>query len=254
MFTLHGISKSFGATEVLRDISFDVPEGRTTVLLGPSGCGKSTLLRLMLGLIPPDRGAIHFAGNVVDPGCCLEMRRQMGYVIQNGGLFPHMSARANITLMARHLRKDKSWQNARAEELAGLTEFPVDALDKYPAQLSGGQKQRVALMRALMLDPPVLLMDEPMGALDSIVRYQLQTDLRDIFDDLGKTVVIVTHDVAEAAYFSDHLILLKDGRIAQEGNVGNLLDNPAEDFVTDFITAQRGLRDVLQETRGQETG
>ena len=171
----------------------------------------------------------------------------MGYVIQHGGLFPHMTARANIRIMADYLGYNRQWQERRLNELSALTNLSRDNLDAYPSRLSGGQRQRVALMRALMLDPPALLLDEPLSALDSIVRRQLQTDLRAIFARLGKTTVLVTHDVAEAAYFSDDLVLLNTGRIAQRGTIHDMLDRPADPYVTEFITSQRGLRDVMRE-------
>jgi osmoprotectant transport system ATP-binding protein len=163
----------------------------------------------------------------------------MGYVVQDGGLFPHLTAAGNAALLARWLGKSATWIVNRTHELADLTHFPLDGLDRFPAQLSGGQRQRVGLVRALMLDPAVLLLDEPLGALDPLVRADLQDDLREIFRRLGKTVVLVTHDLAEAAHFADDVILLRDGRIVQRGPFDDLLRRPADDFVVRFIQAQR---------------
>jgi osmoprotectant transport system ATP-binding protein len=149
--------------------------------------------------------------------------------------------------MARWLGRDEAAIAARLEELAALTRFPADALGRYPAELSGGQRQRVGLMRALMLDPDALLLDEPLGALDPMIRYELQTDLRDIFRDLGKTVVMVTHDIGEAGYFGDVIVLMRDGAIVQQGGIEALMKSPADEFVERFITAQRSLLDILEE-------
>jgi osmoprotectant transport system ATP-binding protein len=171
----------------------------------------------------------------------------MGYVIQDGGLFPHLTARHNITLMARYLRVDGADIDSRLEELRRLTDFPADALDRFPSQLSGGQKQRVALMRALMLDPDVLLLDEPLGSLDPMIRHELQGELRGIFRALGKTVVLVTHDIGEAGHFGDAIILLREGVIVQQGTLHDLVSAPADGFVERFISAQRGVADALAE-------
>src|SRR5262249_22018916 len=164
----------------------------------------------------------------------------VGYVIQDGGLFPHLTARGNVTLMARYLGWDRARIAARVAGLADLTRFPADGLDRYPHQLSGGQRQRVGLMRALMLDPDALLLDEPLGALDPLVRADLQAELRDIFRRLGKTVVLVTHDLGEAAFFADRVVLLKAGRVVQEGGPGALWPRPGDAFVPRFVQAQRG--------------
>ena len=239
MLRFQGVRKSFAATEVVKGIDLSVDQGRTTVLIGPSGCGKSTLLRLLLGLLTPDAGQILFDGEPVTPATAGVVRRRTGYVVQDGGLFPHMTARGNVTLMARQLKWPKTRVRTRLEELLALTRFPADGLDRYPLQLSGGQRQRVALMRALMLDPDVLLLDEPLAALDPMIRYDLQTDLRAIFRELGKTTVLVTHDLAEAAYFGDQVVLLRDGRIVQSGPIRALLEAPADAFVERFVTAQR---------------
>jgi osmoprotectant transport system ATP-binding protein len=254
MLELRGVSKSYAKTRALQPTDLCVSARRTTVLLGPSGCGKSTLLRLMLGLLRPDAGTVLFGGEPIRP----ELRTRMGYVVQDGGLFPHLTARGNVALMARHLGWDAPRIESRLSDLAGLTQFPRDGLERYPVQLSGGQRQRVSLMRALMLDPAVLLLDEPLGALDPLIRADLQADLRRIFQTLGKTVVLVTHDLGEAAFLGDHLVLLRDGRIVQEGTLADFLERPADPFVTRFINAQRtplnGIHPTTKDSKEHEEG
>jgi osmoprotectant transport system ATP-binding protein len=193
----------------------------------------------MVGLLRPDAGAITFEGTEVTPANVQLLRRRMGYVVQDGGLFPHLTARANVVLMARYLSWDAARIDARLAELTALTRFPDNGLDRYPRQLSGGQQQRVSLMRALMLDPDVLLLDEPLGALDPMIRSELQVDLRDVFRTLAKTVVLVTHDLAEAAFLADSLVLLLEGRLVQQGKLADLMKSPIDPFVTRFINAQR---------------
>ena len=239
MFQLEQVSKRFGRTWALHPLDLIVPEGRTTVLLGPSGCGKSTLLRLMNGLLRPDSGRVLFDGAPLREEALLTLRQRMGYALQGGGLFPHLTAEGNATLLARYLRWPEARVRARLEELVALTRFPAEALARYPAQLSGGQRQRVSLMRALMLDPDVLLLDEPLGALDPMVRHELQEDLRAIFARLGKTVVLVTHDLGEGAFLGQHVVLLREGRLVQQGPLEELAHAPAEPFVTRFFQAQR---------------
>jgi osmoprotectant transport system ATP-binding protein len=239
-FALAGVTKRFAGRPALGPVTLGIPAGQTTVLIGPSGCGKSTLLRLLIGLVTPDAGTVTFAGTAVSPATARAVRLRTGYVIQDGGLFPHLTARGNVALLARHLGWDAPRIQTRVRELADLTRFPVDGLDRYPQQLSGGQRQRVGLMRALMLDPDSLLLDEPLGALDPLVRADLQTELRDIFRSLGKTVVLVTHDLGEAAFFADRVVLLKDGCVVQDGRAADLWHRPADPFVTRFVQAQRG--------------
>jgi osmoprotectant transport system ATP-binding protein len=239
MFELENLSKTFGDLEVLSGIVLSVPDGQTTVLIGPSGCGKSTLIRLMVGLVWPDAGSVLLDGQALLPDNVLALRQKVGYVIQEGGLFPHLTSRGNVALMAKYLEWTQDRINSRIEELAALTHFPVDGLDRFPGELSGGQRQRVGLMRALMLDPSVLLLDEPLGALDPMIRAELQTDLRSIFRTLGKTVVMVTHDMGEAGFFGDQIVLMREGKIVQIGSLTDLVQNPGDPFVTQFINAQR---------------
>jgi len=248
MLQLSQVSKSYGEAQALYETDLRVPDGETLVLIGPSGCGKSTLLRLIAGLVQPDSGTISFAGKALTPTTIMQARRRMGYVIQEGGLFPHLSVRDNVTVMARYLRRDPAWIESRLAELARLVQLPAALMPRFPAELSGGQRQRVSLMRALMLDPDLLLLDEPLGALDPMIRYQLQQDLKDIFNELGKTVVLVTHDLAEAAFFSSTLVLMRDGRIVQTGSLEALARSPAEPFVHTFLRAQRAPVEQLTST------
>ena len=239
MLVLSNVSKHYGSTQALAPTDLQVPAGETLVLIGPSGCGKSTLLRLIVGLIQPNSGTITLRGTKLTPANLLEMRQRMGYVIQEGGLFPHLTVRDNVTVMARYLQRDGDWIVNRLAELAQLVRLPLELMSRLPAELSGGQRQRVSLMRALMLDPELLLLDEPLGALDPMIRYELQQELKSIFAKLGKTVVMVTHDIAEAALFGHTLVLMREGRIVQTGPFKALARTPAEPFVTQFINAQR---------------
>ena len=241
MLELIGVSKAYQRSNALYPTDLTLPSGKTTVLIGPSGCGKSTLLRLMIGLIAPDTGTVRFQGLELTPVTARSLRQRMGYVVQDGGLFPHLTARQNATLMARYLGWEPERIDARLADLTARTQFPAEGLDRYPVQLSGGQRQRVSLMRALLLDPDVLLFDEPLGALDPMIRSDLQEVLRNLFRSLGKTVVLVTHDLGEAGYFGDRIVLLSEGRIVQEGSLPDLRDRPTSPYVTEFMNAQRGL-------------
>lgn len=247
MLSLVQVSKSYGTTRALQIVDLEVAPGETVVLIGPSGCGKSTLLRLLAGLVTSDSGRIVFDGQNLTEESLPLLRRRMGYVIQEGGLFPHLNIRRNVTLMADYLRHNPVGVEARLAELSELVHLPKDLWSRYPDQLSGGQRQRVSLMRALMLDPDVLLLDEPLGALDPMIRYDLQQDLKQIFIELGKTVVMVTHDIAEAAYFAHRLVLMRDGRIVQIGSLRELTDQPNDEFVPRFINAQREPMKLLTE-------
>ncbi len=238
---LVNVSKRYADAAALHPTNLSIEHGKTTVLIGPSGCGKSTLLRLIIRLIQPDSGSIMFEGEPITPDNIDMLRRRIGYVIQEGGLFPHLTARANVVLMARHVGRSQEEMQPRLQELCDLTRFYENLLSRYPVELSGGQRQRVSLMRALMLSPELLLLDEPLGALDPLVRASLQKDLKEIFARLQETVVFVTHDLAEAIYFGDEIVLMNEGRVIQKGAVTDLRDNPADPFVSEFINAQRGL-------------
>ena len=245
MINLIDISKQYGHNQAVSSINLTIESGKTTVLIGPSGCGKSTILRTIIGLITPDTGEVDIEGERLETLNVNLVRRKMGYVIQEGGLFPNLSARENVSLMASYLGWEKQRIEERIDELCDLTKYPKDALERYPIQISGGQRQRLSLMRALMLDPDILLLDEPLGALDPLIRSELQEDLKGIFNRLRKTVVMVTHDIGEAAFFADKIVLIKDGQIVQQGSIYDITKNPSSPFVTNFINAQRNHLDAL---------
>ncbi|HYV19817.1 MAG TPA: ATP-binding cassette domain-containing protein [Verrucomicrobiae bacterium] len=234
---LRGAAKRYDDFEALKPTTMSLQPG-VSVLLGPTGCGKSTLLRLLAGLARPSAGEVLLWGEPLTARTLAPLRRRIGYVIQEGGLFPHLTAEANVTLAARYFGWDADRMARRLDELIALTHFPGDAMNRYPAQLSGGQRQRVSLMRALMLGPELILLDEPLGALDPMIRAELRADLRDIFARLRQTVVLVTHDLAEAEIFADRVVLLRDGAVVQEGRFADLVERPADEFVVRFVRAQ----------------
>lgn len=241
MLTLTNISKSFGEKTVLHDVNLNVPKGATHALIGSSGSGKTTLLRVTLGLIPFDRGYVKIQDQPLLSFTPTQWAERIGYVPQEGGLFPHLSGRKNISLIAELRGWAREKIRSRTEELGELTGLDRAVLDRFPHEMSGGQRQRVSIMRAALLDPPVLLLDEPMGALDPLIRVHLQEELKSIFKRLGKTVVLVTHDLSEAAFLADEMTLLHEGRVVQTGSYRELLLHPADPFVRRFIQAQRRL-------------
>jgi osmoprotectant transport system ATP-binding protein len=241
MIELESVSKKFGAAIALHETTLRIEAGKTTVLIGASGCGKSTILRLIIGLLEPTTGTVKIEGQQVSASNVLALRRRIGYVIQEGGLFAHLTAAQNVLLMAKHLKLPAQQMESRLRELSELTHLPENALARYPVELSGGQRQRVSLMRALMLQPSVLLLDEPLGALDPMVRASLQEELKEIFQRLQQTTLMVTHDMAEAGFFANLIVLLNDGRVVQSGTLDDLRNRPASKFVSDFLHAQRGL-------------
>ncbi len=238
MIRVRRLSKRFGATVALDVVSVEVAPGTTHVLLGSSGSGKSTLLRAVLGLVAADAGEVTVDGVGVTPGAREHLLGRVGYVVQEGGLYPHLTVRGNVSLPAEALGWPREQTAGRVRALAELTGFDESMLRRYPAELSGGQRQRVGLMRALVLDPPLLLLDEPLGALDPIVRADLQAELRRLFGALGKTVLLVTHDVREAVLLGATITLLRAGRVVQQGTFAELAQKPAEPFVTEFLSAQ----------------
>ncbi len=239
MVKLRAVHKAYGTQVALNSIDLDIPSNQTTALIGPSGCGKSTLLRVILGLVPTSSGILEVDGKVVNYNNLEYFRQEVGYVVQDGGLFPHLTASQNVQLVAKTLGKTKGEIATRISELVQLTHLDQGLLDRYPAELSGGQRQRVGLMRALFLKPKLLLLDEPLGALDPLIRAGLQTDLSRIFKEQSQTVIFVTHDMGEATYLADHIVLMRAGNIVQQGNYKDFDQNPAEPFVTEFLNAQR---------------
>ncbi|MEP7185376.1 MAG: ATP-binding cassette domain-containing protein [Rhodanobacter sp.] len=240
-FEIDNASKRYGDIVALDRIQLHFARGSTTAMIGSSGSGKSTVLRMLLGLEQPDQGCVRVNGEVLQPDHVLALRRRVGYVIQDGGLFPHLTAFGNLALLPNYLGWHPPRIRERAEELAALTHLPMAVLDRFPAELSGGQRQRVALMRGLMANPDALLLDEPLGALDPIVRHELQDELKQIFGQLGKTVIVVTHDLAEAAWFADRLVLIRHGAVIQDGSFEDMRDHPADEFVQRFVDAKRRL-------------
>jgi osmoprotectant transport system ATP-binding protein len=238
MITVRHVSKRFGAAVALDDVSLEVAPGTTHVLLGSSGSGKSTLLRVILGLVAADAGEARIDGAPVTPASRHHLVGRVGYVVQEGGLYPHLTVEENVGLPAEPVGWPRARTRARVRTLAGLAGFDDGMLRRYPAELSGGQRQRVGLMRALLLDPPGLLLDEPLGALDPIVRAGLQGELRDLFARLGKSVLLVTHDIREAVLLGACITMLHAGRVVQQGTFADLVHKPADPFVTEFLGAQ----------------
>jgi osmoprotectant transport system ATP-binding protein len=244
MLALEHISKAFAGRSALNDVSLSVPSGSTAALIGSSGSGKTTLLRITLRLITMDQGSVRLDGQPLSGFGPEAWADQIGYVPQDGGLFPHLTARQNVALVPGLRGWTPRRIAARIADLQRLVALEDALLGQFPHQLSGGQRQRVAIMRATMLDPPLLLLDEPMAALDPLLRSALQEDLKGIFQQLGKTVLIVTHDLGEAVYLASQLTLLHAGKVVQTGTYRDLLLRPADPFVTAFINAQRTLPDA----------
>ena len=236
---LEKVSKIIGHDSILEELSVTFAENKTTAIIGPSGCGKSTMLRLILGLIEPTAGIIYLDNEILNKANANHWRRQIGYVTQDGGLFPHLTAWNNVTLMAHFLHCNKNWIEQRIQELSDLVRLPYRLLLQFPSELSGGQRQRVSIMRALMMNPKCILLDEPLGSLDPISRYDLQIELKQIFLKLGKTILLVTHDIPEAAYFGNEIVLMREGHIVQKGSFSDMSLHPIEPFVLDFIKQQQ---------------
>ncbi len=238
VFTSHG--QSMAAVD---DVSLEVGEGELYVLIGPSGSGKTTTMRMINRLETPTSGRITIDGRDVRSLDVVELRRSIGYVIQQGGLLPHFTVGDNVAMVPRLLGWKRQRRRERAHELLALVGLPPEQFaDRYPRQLSGGQQQRVGVARALAADPPIVLMDEPFGAVDPITRKQLQRELRRIQGEVKKTIVFVTHDIAEAFLLGDRIVLMSEGRVVQNGLPADLLRRPAAPFVTAFIGEDRGLR------------
>ena len=238
VFTSHG--QTVAAVD---DVNLEVGEGELHVLIGPSGSGKTTTMRMINRLETPTSGRITIDGRDVRTLDVVELRRSIGYVIQQGGLLPHFTVAENVAMVPRLLGWKRQQRRERAHELLALVGLPPERFaDRYPRQLSGGQQQRVGVARALAADPPIVLMDEPFGAVDPITRKQLQRELRRIQGEVKKTIVFVTHDIAEAFLLGDRIVLMSEGRVVQNGPPADLLRRPAAPYVTAFIGEDRGLR------------
>ena len=245
MIQLDAVSKTFpGTTTASVDaVSLDIPEGATVALIGPSGCGKTTTLRMINRLIEPTSGRIRVAGQDVSSGDPILLRRTIGYVIQNVGLFPHMTVAQNIATVPRLLGWTQKKIDARTDEMLHLVGLdPAIMRARRPSALSGGQRQRVGVARALAADPPVMLMDEPFGAIDPIARTRLQDEFKAILRRVKKTVVMVTHDMEEALRMADRIAIMRDGKLLQYDTPATLLASPADPFVDAFLGPDRAFR------------
>lgn len=244
MITMRNVTKRFdqGGAAAVENLDLDVPEGITVALVGPSGCGKTTTMRMINRLIEPTSGEITVGGRDVRSADAIKLRRHIGYVIQQVGLFPHMTVAENVGSVPRLLGWDAARTDARNRELMELVGLDPAMLSRYPRQLSGGQRQRVGVARALAADPPVLLMDEPFGAIDPIARTRLQNEFKQILRRVRKTVVMVTHDIDEAVRLGDRIAIMRDGRIVQYDTPEAILSHPADAFVENFVGADRALK------------
>lgn len=266
MIEFRHVSKSFpDGTRAVEGFDLVIPSHRTTVLVGSSGCGKTTLLRMINRMVEPTSGTVEIDGEDVASRSAVELRRRIGYVMQNGGLMPHFTVSDNIATVPLLTGSTRRQARHRALELMDVVGLDRAMADRYPHQLSGGQQQRVGVARGLAADPNILLMDEPFGAVDPIVRAELQQELLRLQRDLDKTVVFVTHDVDEAFLLGDQVVILAAGaRTLQVGSPSEIIEAPADDFVAAFIGADRGRRalrikhtpggDVLVDGEGRTQG
>ncbi|OKS88560.1 ABC transporter ATP-binding protein [Mucilaginibacter polytrichastri] len=239
MISVRQLSKHYGDIKAVDQISFEVNEHENLILLGTSGCGKTTTLKMLNRLIEPTSGEVFFDGKNINAQSPENLRRGIGYVLQNTGLFPHYTIAENIGIVPRLLKWDKVKIESCTQELLEKLHLPAESLHQYPSQLSGGQQQRVGLARALIADPPVLLMDEPFGALDNITRAKIQAEFKELDELTRKTIIMVTHDVQEAFELADRICLMDQGHIIQIGTPQELLFKPANNFVKQFLDAQR---------------
>lgn len=243
MIEFDHVSKIYNGNKVaVEDINLSFDKGEFICLIGTSGSGKTTTMRMINRMIDPTKGTIKINGEDIQKKNPVELRRQIGYVIQNIGLMPHMTIRDNITLVQRLLKVDKEEQNKTAEKMIDLVELPRDMLDRYPHELSGGQQQRIGVVRALAADQDVILMDEPFGALDPITRDSLQDLVKDLQERLGKTIVFVTHDMDEALKLSNRIAIMDNGKVIQFDTPENILQNPANEFVEELLGEDRLLQ------------
>jgi osmoprotectant transport system ATP-binding protein len=245
MISLQHVSKRFGGSgdNAVQDLTFHVNEGKTVVLVGPSGCGKTTTMKMINRLVEPTSGQILVAGKDIMQQDPVELRRGIGYVIQSIGLLPHRTIAQNITTVPKLIGWDDARIDKRTDELVAMLELDRDLLRRYPSELSGGQRQRVGVARALAVDPPVMLMDEPFGAVDPIVRERLQDQFLEVQRRLRKTIIFVTHDIDEALKMADRVAIMNTGGILEQyASPHEILSDPANDFVREFVGLDRGLK------------
>ena len=230
------VNKNFGEYHIIKNLSMKIEKGKITVIIGSSGCGKTTTLKMINKLIIPTSGKIYIDGEDISQKDTIKLRRNIGYVIQQTGLFPHMTVKENIELIAKIENIDKNKMNMRTRELMKMIKLDYEKFsERYPLELSGGQQQRVGVARAFALDPAIILMDEPFSAVDPISRRQLQDELVAIQKKLEKTIVFVTHDIQEAVKIADKICLLNNGEIMQYDTPENIIKNPKNDFVRKFV-------------------
>ena len=240
---LREVTKRYGDTVAVDHLSLTIPAGRICVLIGPSGCGKTTSLRMVNRLIEPTSGEILIDGQNILKEDPTQLRRRIGYVIQQVGLFPHQTIGENVATVPKLLGWPEQRIRARVDELLSLIGFdPARMRDRYPSQLSGGERQRVGVARALAAEPPLMLMDEPFGAVDPIVRERLQNEFLQLHNTLAITVIFVTHDIDEAIKLGDRVAIMRSGKLVQYAPPGELLARPADDFVAQFVGSDRGLK------------
>ena len=234
MIQFEHVSKSYGKTPVLKDLNFTIPDGQFVVLIGPSGCGKTTTMKMINRLLEPDTGSIRIDGNDIHSQDKVELRRHIGYVIQQIGLFPNMTVAQNISVVPRLLKYDKARCDEIVQEMLQLVHMEQYA-GKYPSELSGGQQQRIGVLRALAASPPIVLMDEPFSALDPLTREALQDEVKNLQQQLNKTIVFVSHDMSEALKLADIIIFMSAGEIVQMASPEEMLEHPATDLVRTFM-------------------
>ena len=234
MIQFDHVCKSYGKTPILKDLSFTIEDGQFVVLIGPSGCGKTTTMKMINRLLEPDSGAIYIDGKNIQETDKVELRRHIGYVIQQIGLFPNMTVAQNICVVPRLLKYSKAQCDEIVRDLLKMVDMEAYA-DKYPSQLSGGQQQRIGVLRALAASPPIVLMDEPFSALDPMTRESLQDEVKNLQQKLNKTIVFVSHDMDEALKLADVIIFLEGGQILQMASPEEMLENPASDLVRNFL-------------------
>lgn len=247
MIKFENVSKRYGRRTIINNLSFEIPDGRFAVLIGPSGCGKTTTLKMINRLIEPDEGKIFVGGSDIDTVDKVKLRREIGYVIQQIGLFPNMTVAENICVVPKLLKYDKERCDKIVRDMLEMVDMPYDEYaHKYPGEMSGGQQQRIGVLRALAASPPIVLMDEPFGALDPMTRESLQDEIKKLQKKLGKTIVFVTHDMGEALKLADTIIFMEKGEIVQMAPPEEMLEAPASDLVRSFLGKH------LPETAGEQ--